>query len=72
MFKKELGDEYHYIFECSQSTNETKLYIDYMSLSPNVIKYNNLKPSISKSVLSKHCKFMRIVNKRIWHSRNLG
>lgn len=40
---RELGDEYHYIFECTQSTNETKLYIDYMSSSPNnVIKYNNL------------------------------
>ena len=36
---RQLGEEYHYIFECSKFTNERKLYIDYLNNNrPTVIK----------------------------------
>ena len=64
--RRKLGDEYHYIFECSKLTNGRKLYIDFVRRNrPNVIKYNNLMSSNSIYTLSKLCKLIRILNKRI-------
>ena len=52
------------LFECTNFTNERKLYIDFVHRNrPNIIKYNNLMPSNSIYTLSKLCKFIRIVNK---------
>jgi hypothetical protein len=37
------GDEYHYIFECTEFINERKLYFDFVHINRhNIIKYNNL------------------------------
>ena len=64
--RRELGDEYHYIFECTEFINERKLYFDFVHINRhNIIKYNNLMSSKSIYTLSKLCKFIRIVNKRI-------
>jgi hypothetical protein len=61
--RRKLGDEYHYIFECSKFTNGRKLYIDFVRRNrPNVIKYNNLMSSNSIYTLSKLCKLIRITN----------
>jgi hypothetical protein len=41
--RRELGDEYHYIFECTEFINERKLYFDFVYINRhNIIKYNNL------------------------------
>ena len=54
------------IFECTEFINERKLYFDFVHLNRhNIIKYNNLMSSKSIYTLSKLCKFIRIVNKRI-------
>ena len=46
--RRELGDEYHYIFECTEFINERKLYFDFVHRNrPNIIKYNNLMSSNS-------------------------
>ena len=58
--------EYHYIFECTEFINERKLYFDFVHINRhNIIKYNNMMSSKSIYTLSKLCKFIRIVNKRI-------
>ena len=58
--------EYHYIFECTEFINERKLYFDFVHTNRhNIIKYNNMMSSESIYTLSKLCKFIRIVNKRI-------
>ena len=63
---RELGDEFHYLFECSSFANERNLYISSRYRNrPNVIKYNSMMSSDSVPVLSKICKFLRIVNKRV-------
>jgi hypothetical protein len=65
--RRELGDEYHYIFECTEFINERKLYFDFVHINRhNIIKYNNLMSSKFIYTLSKLCKFIRIVNKRIF------
>ena len=64
--RRELGDEYHYIFDCTEFINERKLYFEFVHINRyNIIKYNNLMSSKSIYTLSKLCKFIRIVNKRI-------
>jgi hypothetical protein len=41
--RRELGDEYHYIFECTEFINDRKLYFDFVHINRhNIIKYNNL------------------------------
>ena len=61
-----VGDEYHYIFEYTEFINESKLYFDFVHINRhNIIKYSNLMSSKSIYTLSKLCKFIRIVNKRI-------
>jgi hypothetical protein len=51
-----LGDEYHYIFECTEFINERKLYFDFVHINRhNIIKYNNLMSSKSIYTLSKLC-----------------
>ena len=61
-----LDDEFHYFFECSSFVNERRIYIESIYRNrPNVVKYSNLMSSENVSVLSKLCKFIRIVNKRV-------
>ena len=52
------------IFLNTEFINERKLYFDFVHIN-FVIKYNNLMSSKSIYTLSKLCKFIRIVNKRI-------
>jgi hypothetical protein len=49
-----------------KSINEIKLYFDFVHINRHTFsKYNNLMSSKSMYTLSKLCKFIRIVNKRI-------
>jgi hypothetical protein len=49
-----VGDEYHYMFECTEFINKRKLYFDFVHINRhNIIKYNNLMSSRSIYTLSK-------------------
>ena len=51
--RRELGDEYHYVFECTEFVNERKLYFDFVYINRHsIIKYNNLMSSKSIYTLS--------------------
>lgn len=62
----QLGDEFHYIMECSELANERKEFLpSYFTKRPNIAKFNSLFTSSKISVLKKLCKFIRCVNKKV-------
>ena len=62
---RNLGDEFHYLFECPSLSNERKKYFEPHFLNrPNILKFCNLMNSISVSVLCNMCKYIRIINMR--------
>ena len=61
--KKQIGDEYHYIFECTNlSEKRTSLLPKHLIERPNIIKFKNLMTSERKPILQKLCKFIRYIN----------
>jgi hypothetical protein len=63
---KELGDEYHYLFECTEFNHDRARLIPHKyRCGPNIVKYCVLMCSNSVVELSILCKFIRIVNSKI-------
>ena len=63
---RNLGDEFHYLFECPSLSNERKKYFEPHFINrPNILKFCNLMYSKSVSVLCNMCKYIRIVNMRV-------
>jgi len=59
----QIGDEYHYIFECTNlSEKRNSLLPKHLIERPNIIKFKNLMTSKRKPILQKLCKFIRYIN----------
>ena len=57
-----IGDEFHYILECSSLIEERKNHISRKFISnPNIIKFGNLFKSTKQSEIRKLCSFIRII-----------
>ena len=60
--RQELGDEYHYIFNCTFFINERHKYIQRNIFHhPNILKYQNLMCSTEKNVLIKLALFVKTI-----------
>ena len=63
---RNLGDEFHYLFECPSLSNERKKYFEpHFRNRPNILKFCNLMNSKSVSVLCNMRKYIRIINMRV-------
>jgi hypothetical protein len=61
--KNQIGDEYHYIFECTNlNEKRTSLLPKHLIERPNIIKLKHLMTSERKPILQKLCKFIRYMN----------
>ena len=61
----QVGDEFHYLFECKKFNKERKKYIKkYFYEHPNIYKYKLLMNSKNKKVLSKISIFVKIIMKQ--------
>ena len=61
--KNQIGEEYHYIFECTNlSQKRNSLLPKHLIERPNIIKFNNLMTSKQKPILQNLCKFIRYIN----------
>lgn len=57
-----IGDEFHYLLECSFFKKERKTFVDqYFFQHPNIIKYKELLGSKNESKLINLAKFMKII-----------
>ena len=62
----ELGDEFHYLFQCQAFENERKLCIKpYFVRRPNILKFNQLMNTTNKSEIRKLCKFIEHLLKSV-------
>ena len=62
--KNLLGDEFHYLFECTYFNFERRRYISkFYFVWPNVIKFNKLMNSDNQTVLAKLSIFVSIIMK---------
>ena len=65
--KNQIGDEYHYIFECTNlSEKRTSLLPKHLIERSNIIKFKNLMTSERKPILQKLCKFIRYINMMVY------
>ena len=63
---RESGDEFHYLFECTEFVQErVRLISQKYRCSPNTVTYCALMCSNYVVQLSKLCKFIRIVNSKV-------
>ena len=61
-----IGDEYHYVMECSSLLTDRTLLIDKKYLTNlNVLKFNAIMNQKQKSKLRKLCQFIRIINDKL-------
>ena len=66
MLKKEIGDEFHYLFSCENFNNQMKLYIkENFRNRPNTLKVKEIMTSKNKYDLQKICRFVPIINKGV-------
>ena len=57
--KNQIGDEYHYIFECTNlSGKRNSLLPKHLIERPNMIKLKNVMTNKRKPILQKLCKFL--------------
>ena len=57
-----IGDEFHYLFECTQFSSERRIYIKpYYYNHPNMFKLEKLMCSSNKKDFFKLCKFVKII-----------
>ena len=65
-----IGDEFHYIFECSENdvaqARQNFLSKDFIN-KPNTVKYMQLMNTRNVVVLKKMCKFLTIVKRKLDH-----
>ena len=58
----DIGDEYHYLFQCAYLNNlRTKLIPVKYSRNNNLLSYDSLMNENEENVLSKLCKFINII-----------
>ena len=65
-----IGDEYHYIFECSENDvaqARQKFLSKHFISRPNAVKYMQLMCTRNVVVLKKMCKFLTIVKRKLDH-----
>ena len=61
---QKLGDEYHYVFECSSLNDKRKqLLPKYFKKRHNVVKFFELLSTKKQSLLRKLCIFIKHINK---------
>ena len=61
-----IGDEYHYLFECKNLSEERKSLIPVKyTINHNVIKFDSLLNSRSTQELIRLCKFIKVVFSRL-------
>ena len=68
MDNSDIGDEFHYSLQCqyfkpSQKLLPSKYYYNHV----NVLKFRNLMTSKHKTVLTKLCKLIKIIEKVFCH-----
>lgn len=64
--KHELGDEFHYLFNCSFLSNERRKYLPFdMYQTPNIIKFKNLMNSTDVHTLTKLALFVKSIMQKI-------
>ena len=60
--KNELGDEFHYLFNCEYfSRSRLKLLPVWSYQSPNIVKFEQLMTSTDRTVLTKLALFIKII-----------
>lgn len=60
----QIGDEFHYLLECSFFLNERKQFVEpYYFRRPNILKYSQLLNITNESKLVRLSKFMKIIMK---------
>ena len=66
---KEVGDEFHYLFNCSDQhiilLNGNKFLCRYYYERPNTFKFNTLFNYVTNDELVSLVKFIKIINERI-------
>ena len=60
--RSQIGDEYHYIFECIYFNQKRKSLLNYFICRHNIIKFSDLMSSKRKSILKKLCHFISAIN----------
>ena len=61
--RSQIGDEYHYIFECIYFNQKRKQsLLNYFIYSHNIIKFSELMSSKRKPILKKLCHFISVIN----------
>lgn len=64
----DIGDEFHYLFLCSDNdivTARSKFISSYYYKYPNVIKFNQLLNCKNTRVLVNLCKFLKVIKERV-------
>ena len=57
---RQIGDEYHYIFECNFLHQKWKEYLTaYFTKRQNTVKFSELMSKTRKPVLEKLCSFIK-------------
>ena len=60
----DIGDEFHYILECSAIDDSRQLLLKKPFINrPNILKFQGLMNSSNPSELNNLCKFIRIIIK---------
>lgn len=61
-----LGDEYHYIFECSVFNEDRKRFLPkYYLRNQNTLKFSMLMSTRKPALLHKLCKFIKLINSSV-------
>lgn len=56
----QIGDEFHFVLECSALSHlRKKLFINYYLKNPNILKFRTLMSSSNHVILIKMCTFIR-------------
>ena len=64
--KDEIGDEFHYLFNCSRFDADRKKYLKrYYYGRPNIIKYEEIMNTNNTEMLKKLCVFINVIMKTV-------
>jgi hypothetical protein len=59
----QIGDEYHYLFECDSFNQKSNQSLSNYSINRhNIIKFSELMSNKRKTILKKLCHFIRAIN----------
>ena len=63
--KKDIGDEFHYLFVCNHFKSERKNFLmPYFYKRPNIIKFKELLSTENENLLIKLSCFIKIIMKK--------